>query len=55
MVGNGDTRLKIVREKAGRYTGDRYLQTEGGRWWKRWDGYVKTGEEVKVRTNGHLV
>jgi hypothetical protein len=49
-----ETELKIIREIAGRGTGDRLLQTEDSRWWERWDGIVKTGEEVRTKTNGHL-
>ncbi len=53
-MSGGDTELKIIREKMGRGTGDRLLQTEDGRWWERWDGVVKTGEEIRIRTNGTL-
>lgn len=50
----GNTELKIVREKAGRGTGDKLLQTEDERWWEPWDGIEKTGEEVRTKTNGTL-
>ena len=56
MVGNGyeDNRLLIIREKAGVGTGDRLWQTADGRWWKNWDGTVKTGEEVRRKIDGRL-
>lgn len=59
MVGSEEIRIiagsQIVREKSGSGTGDIDYQTADGRWWQKWDGTVKTGQQVdhirKVRLN----
>lgn len=49
MVGNGNTSLKIVRTELGEKTGEEHYQTEDGRWWEKWDGVDRTGEEVRTK------
>jgi hypothetical protein len=50
----GETSLKIIREEEGKGTGDRLYQTEDGRWWEKWDGKDRTGQEVRIKTDGEL-
>ncbi len=54
MVGNCSRERRIVRTELGKYTGDEYYQTEDGVWWEKWDGYDKTGGEVRTKV-GNIV
>lgn len=47
MVYVGDYSDVIVRTKLGRGTGDEHYQTADGRWWDKWDGTERTGQEVR--------
>lgn len=49
MTGNTRTSLKIINERLGNGTGEKYYQTKDGRWWRPWDGIVRTGEQVKTK------
>ena len=49
MVNNGYNSLRIVRTESGEKTGEQYYQTEDGQWWEIWDGYDRTGEEVRTK------
>jgi len=40
-------RICIVNTRMGPSTADVEYQTVDGRWWKKWDGIVKTGQEVR--------
>ncbi len=37
----------IVRTEYGPGTGDEKVQTTDGRWWVKWDGIDRTGQELK--------
>ena len=55
MVANTNKGLRIVKEELGEYTGDRILYTEDGRVWEQWNGFDKTGEEVRTEISGLLI
>jgi len=44
---NPNTDSVVIMTRSGPGTGDKVYQTSDGRWWKRWDGKVKTGQEVR--------
>jgi len=54
IVVDDGTKLKIIKEELGKNTGDVLFQTEDGRWWKVWDGIIRTGQDIKTKTDGHL-
>ena len=37
----------VVKTEFGFYTNDKKYQTADGRWWKDWDGQVRTGQELR--------
>ena len=45
MPGN-ENGLIVVRKVLGIGTGDVLLQTTDGRWWRKWKGNIRTGEDV---------
>ena len=54
MVNNGYNSLKIVRTELGEGTDEQHYQTEDGRWWEKWDGHDRTGEETRIK-RGNIV
>lgn len=47
MIANEDYSGLIVRTELGSQTGDEIHQTADGRWWSKWDGTIRTGEELR--------
>ena len=47
MVNDNPSGEKIIKTKDGKGTGDRVYQTAGGRWWIKWDGKTRTGQDIK--------
>lgn len=47
MVNDEDYSDVIVRTELTGRTGEERWQTADGRWWRKWDGIVRTGQEVK--------
>ena len=37
----------VVKTMLGAFTDDKQYQTPDGRWWRNWDGQVRTGQEVR--------
>lgn len=47
MVNDNDNSGLIVKTRFGPYTGDESYQTIDGCWWSKWDGVVRTGQELR--------
>jgi hypothetical protein len=54
MVGNCPRQRRIVRTELGEQTGEEFWQTEDGQWWEEWDGYDRTGQELRTK-RGYIV
>lgn len=52
MVGNVNIPDKVVRIELGEGTGDEYCQTADGKWWEKWDGVTRTGQELRLIEKG---
>ncbi len=51
MVNNTNSKrlqCAIVNTRLGPNTGDEEHQTCDGNWWQKWDGTVRTGQEVRT-------
>ncbi len=52
----GRTSLKIISERPGPGTGDRYYQTEDGRWWRdvQYGDRQGTGDSLGEKRDGRI-
>ena len=47
MVNDTDGYDQVIKTKLGSGTGKEYYKTADGRWWEKWDGEIRTGQELR--------